>query len=238
MEVMFVDRRNWVEYGDRGHKLVIVCEGNGGFYEVGSMAAPLEAGYSVLGWNHPGFGGSTGAPWPENEESAIDVVMQMAISHLGFDQPNIFLLGWSIGSFTASWAAMNYPQIGGLILDAPFDRLLPLAKKVMPASWESLVNLTINLYFCDLDVSEQLKFFEGPILIVRRTKDEVIITANPTDSPEEQLRSNRGNQLIKSLIQVRFPHLLPCTTLEQCQNHPDKSAEYLLRWGSDKLCYV
>uniref|UniRef100_UPI000B4CD4CE phosphatidylserine lipase ABHD16A n=1 Tax=Lonchura striata TaxID=40157 RepID=UPI000B4CD4CE len=38
---------------------VICCEGNAGFYEVGCLSTPLEAGYSVLGWNHPGFGGST-----------------------------------------------------------------------------------------------------------------------------------------------------------------------------------
>ena len=38
---------------------MVCCEGNSGFYEVGCMNTPLEAGYSVLGWNHPGFGGST-----------------------------------------------------------------------------------------------------------------------------------------------------------------------------------
>lgn len=51
-------------YGNRpehpnGAFLVICCEGNAGFYEVGVIGTPLEAGYSVLGWNHPGFGGST-----------------------------------------------------------------------------------------------------------------------------------------------------------------------------------
>lgn len=42
-----------------GHTLVVCCEGNAGFYEMGATSAPLEAGYSVLGWNHPGFGGSS-----------------------------------------------------------------------------------------------------------------------------------------------------------------------------------
>jgi hypothetical protein len=42
-----------------GDFLVICCEGNAGFYEVGMIGTPLEAGYSVLGWNHPGFGGSS-----------------------------------------------------------------------------------------------------------------------------------------------------------------------------------
>lgn len=38
---------------------MVCCEGNAGFYELGIMTVPLDAGYSVLGWNHPGFGGST-----------------------------------------------------------------------------------------------------------------------------------------------------------------------------------
>ena len=38
---------------------VICCEGNAGFYEIGAMGTPIDLGYSVLGWNHPGFAGST-----------------------------------------------------------------------------------------------------------------------------------------------------------------------------------
>ena len=38
---------------------MICCEGNAGFYEIGCTVTPLEAGYSVLGWNHPGFAGSS-----------------------------------------------------------------------------------------------------------------------------------------------------------------------------------
>ena len=42
-----------------GSTLVITCEGNCGFYEVGIISTPLSKGYSILGWNHPGFCGST-----------------------------------------------------------------------------------------------------------------------------------------------------------------------------------
>lgn len=44
---------------EKGKYLVVCCEGNAGFYEVGMISTPMDAGYSVLGWNHPGFGGST-----------------------------------------------------------------------------------------------------------------------------------------------------------------------------------
>lgn len=42
-----------------GQILVICCEGNAGFPELGNPKIPLEKNYSVIGWNHPGFGGST-----------------------------------------------------------------------------------------------------------------------------------------------------------------------------------
>lgn len=85
---------------------------------------PIEANYSVLGWNHPGFGGSTGTPFPSQEQNAIDCVMQFAIHNLGFDPKNILLFGWSIGGYTASWAAMNYPDIKGVVINA-FIKFLP-----------------------------------------------------------------------------------------------------------------
>lgn len=42
-----------------GTTLVICSEGNAGFYEIGIMITPMKNNYSVLGWNHPGFGGSS-----------------------------------------------------------------------------------------------------------------------------------------------------------------------------------
>lgn len=55
IDTMFVDKRP----GVKGRTLIVCCEGNSGFYEVGIMSAPITAGYSALGWNHPGFATST-----------------------------------------------------------------------------------------------------------------------------------------------------------------------------------
>lgn len=56
IDTMFVDNRL---DSSKGNTLVICCEGNAGFYEIGIMTIPIKAGYSALGWNHPGFAGST-----------------------------------------------------------------------------------------------------------------------------------------------------------------------------------
>ena len=76
IDTLFVDQRTRqvsspVKYGtiDRldvseshkqnGSTLVICCDGNASFYEVGCFSIPIEKGYSTLGWNYPGFGQST-----------------------------------------------------------------------------------------------------------------------------------------------------------------------------------
>ncbi|XP_041081660.1 phosphatidylserine lipase ABHD16A, partial [Polyodon spathula] len=200
IDTMFVDKRN--SQGEKGKKLVICCEGNAGFYEVGCVNTPLEVGYSVLGWNHPGFGGSTGVPFPQNEANAMDVVVQYAIHKLGFELKDIVIYAWSIGGFTATWAAMSYPEVSALVLDASFDDLLPLALKVMPESWRPLVTRTVRQYM-NLNNAEQLCKYQGPVLLIRRTKDEIITTTGPED-----IMSNRGNYLLLRLLQFRYPKVM------------------------------
>ncbi|XP_040179443.1 phosphatidylserine lipase ABHD16A [Rana temporaria] len=200
IDTIFVDRRG---SGDStGSKLVICCEGNAGFYEVGCVSTPLEAGYSVLGWNHPGFAGSTGVPFPQNEANAMDVVVQYALYRLGFKMQDITVYAWSIGGFTATWACMSYPDISALVLDASFDDLVPLALKVMPESWRGLVTRTVRKYL-NLNNAEQLCRFQGPVLLIRRTNDEIITTTTPED-----VASNRGNNLLLSLLQSRYPNVM------------------------------
>ncbi|XP_075042693.1 phosphatidylserine lipase ABHD16A [Mixophyes fleayi] len=200
IDTIFVDRRSSGD--DKGSKLVICCEGNAGFYEVGCVSTPLEAGYSVLGWNHPGFAGSTGVPFPQNEANAMDVVIQYALYRLGFKLEDIVVYAWSIGGFTATWASMSYPDLHALVLDASFDDLVPLALKVMPESWRGLVTRTVRKYL-NLNNAEQLCRYQGPVLLIRRTNDEIITTTNPED-----IASNRGNDLLIILLQHRYPNLM------------------------------
>ena len=55
LDTVFIDRRSCTT----GQTLVVTCEGNAGFYELGSMMTAVRAGYSVFGWNRPGFGESS-----------------------------------------------------------------------------------------------------------------------------------------------------------------------------------
>ena len=79
------------------------------------MGTPLALKYSVLGWNHPGFEGSSGQPFPNQDKNAIEAVVQFAIYHLGFAVEDIILYGWSIGGFSTLWAASCYPDVKGVV---------------------------------------------------------------------------------------------------------------------------
>ncbi|XP_023560034.1 protein ABHD16B isoform X2 [Octodon degus] len=208
IDTMFMDRRQNPGSHGRGLHLVICCEGNAGFYEMGCLSAPLEAGYSVLGWNHPGFGGSTGAPFPQHDANAMDVVVKYALHRLQFPPAQVVVYGWSIGGFTATWATMTYPELGALVLDATFDDLVPLALKVMPHSWKGLVVRTVRQHF-NLNVAEQLCCYPGPVLLLRRTQDDVVSTSSHlTTLPPGDVEGNRGNELLLRLLQHRYPVLM------------------------------
>ncbi|KAL8568210.1 hypothetical protein ACOMHN_027733 [Nucella lapillus] len=175
IDTMFVDRRRPGSHHGNGNTLVVCCEGNAGFYEMGCSGTPLESGYSVLGWNHPGFAGSSGAAYPEAEQRAVEAVMNYAVHGLGFPPHHTVLFAWSIGGYSATWAAHIYPDIKHLVLDATFDDVVPLALTQMPVSWSSIVTMAMRTYM-NLNIADQLIQYPGPVKLIRRVRDEIIAT--------------------------------------------------------------
>ena len=56
-----------------------------------------------------------GQPYPMQEQAAIECVMNFAIEKLGFPVERVMLYGWSIGGYTATYAASNYSGINSLV---------------------------------------------------------------------------------------------------------------------------
>ncbi|KJH41670.1 hydrolase, alpha/beta domain protein [Dictyocaulus viviparus] len=190
----------------RSKTLVISCEGNAGYYEIGIANTPSQLGYSVLGWNQPGFGQSSGLPFPKNTLAAADAVMQYAKNVLGFREEDIVLFGWSIGGFPASWLAANYPNVRAVILDATFDDVLPLAQAKMPNVFSDVVEYAIRTYF-DLDIGSIIAHYSGPIKLIRRLQEE-ILTTDDAGTESERRATNRANFLLKCILQQRHSALM------------------------------
>jgi len=58
-------------------------------------------------------------------------------------------------------------------LDATFDDLVPLAIPRMPSFAEKLVEFSVK-EFTNLNVAENLVQYPGPVLLIRRSSDEII----------------------------------------------------------------
>ncbi|XP_030375199.1 phosphatidylserine lipase ABHD16A [Scaptodrosophila lebanonensis] len=227
IDTVFVDNRN--DNIGNGKTLVICSEGNAGFYEIGIMATPIALKYSVLGWNHPGFEGSTGKPYPEQDRNAIDAVVQFAIQQLGFAVEDIILYGWSIGGFSTLVAASNYAGVKGVILDATFDDVLYLAETRMPTSLSGIVKIAIRNY-CNLNNSELAMKYHGPILLIRRTEDEIIAEDN-------RIETNRGNFLTLSVLKYRYPNIFRAAQIGKATNMLSKPLEVSnFTVAEEKLC--
>eukprot|EP00099_Drosophila_melanogaster_P020834 NP_647880.1 uncharacterized protein Dmel_CG1309 [Drosophila melanogaster] len=227
IDTLFIDNRpNNV---GNGKTLVICSEGNAGFYEVGIMATPVALKYSVLGWNHPGFAGSTGTPHPHQDKNAIDAVVQFAINNLRFPVEDIILYGWSIGGFSTLYAASVYPDVKGVVLDATFDDVLYLAVPRMPAALAGIVKVAIRNY-CNLNNAELANEFNGPISFIRRTEDEIIAEDNHIDT-------NRGNFLVLSVLKHRYPNIFGASQLNKAKGLLSKPLEpYSIPVADEKLC--
>jgi pimeloyl-ACP methyl ester carboxylesterase len=234
IDVVFIDKRGSPDAKAKGNKLIICCEGNAAYYELGLLEIPLTVGYSVLGWNHPGFAESTGLPFPDQEFCAIDVVVRYAVCRLGFKYEDIYLFAWSIGGYTASCAAMSYPKIAGVILDATFDELFPLAQLRVPTYFQGFTRGMVEEYY-NLNIAEQMCRYHGPLLIIRRQHDEMMTFNN-------NISTNRANYLLIKILQNRYPNLMTPESLKQlwawlnCINDWDRSSVISSAGVSDSRC--
>ncbi|XP_050535509.1 phosphatidylserine lipase ABHD16A [Daktulosphaira vitifoliae] len=199
LDSIFIDNRNKNTISGRS-KLIICSEGNAGFYEAGILSSAIDTQHSVLGWNHPGFGYSTGVPYIEQEQNAAETVIEFAIKKLNFRPEDIILYGWSIGGFASTYLAKKFPDVHAVILDATFDDLVPLAVPRMPSFAENLVVSTVR-EFTNLHVAANLLKYPGPVLLIRRSGDE-IIALDP-----QNIATNRANNLLESFLEYRYPKL-------------------------------
>lgn len=133
-----------------------------------------------------------------SEINSIDAVMRYAIEELHFLVDDIVVFAWSIGGYSACWTAVNYQEIRGLVLDAVFDDVLPLAQRQMPGFASKFVEKTIR-YYLDLNNIQLLKLYNGPFYLIRRTQDEIISLV------PGQVTTNRGNELLFELLHYRYP---------------------------------
>jgi pimeloyl-ACP methyl ester carboxylesterase len=122
-----------------------------------------SAGMEVFVLEYPGFGDRPGAP----SESAMFAAAEDAFQSLPKTAP-VYLVGESLGTAVAAHLAGAHPEVGGVLLFAPFNSLVDVAQhhlKVLPASW---------LMSDRFESEKYLKRYRGPLALVVGGKDQVV----------------------------------------------------------------
>jgi pimeloyl-ACP methyl ester carboxylesterase len=123
-------------------RLLLYSHGNG--VDIGMIRDYLKtfqaAGISVLAYDYPGYGTSSGKPSEHGVYAAADAAYHHAIQTLHFSPEQITLYGRSLGSGPSCWLAERYP-IDRLILDGAFSSTFRVMTRVKLLPWDKFDNL-------------------------------------------------------------------------------------------------
>ncbi|MDA3960211.1 MAG: alpha/beta hydrolase [Planctomycetota bacterium] len=149
--------------GLAGAPLVIISHGNaedlGG---IGWWVRGLQAeGFSVLAYDYPGYGQSSGSATVATSTAAAVRVYDYAVGELGYPAERIVVYGRSLGGALAAYQAQQRP-VAGLILESAFTS----AYRVM-----TRIAIVPGDVFNNLDV---VASNPAPVLVVHGRRDRVI----------------------------------------------------------------
>ena len=143
--------------------VLLYCHGNG--EDLGHIRASMEAfqrmGLSVLAYNYPGYGTSTGKATERGCYAASDAAYAYVTGTLGFDPAQVCVYGRSLGGGPACWLAQRYP-VGSMILDSTFTSTFRVMTRHKLLPWDKFDNIA------------KLKDIRCPILFIHGTQDQTV----------------------------------------------------------------
>ena len=163
----------WYSKPQNGKKIIVFMHGNSynieKFYK--KMQPLQQAGYGTFIAEYRGFGGIKGRITEQNlvtdAKSAVNYLYQE-----GYKNRDIVIYGFSMGTHMATRVAAEMGDkeaFGGLILEAPFNDLVEVAKDHV---W---VPLPLELIMRDkYDSKAKIAEVKAPLLVMSGSDDEVI----------------------------------------------------------------
>lgn len=148
---------------DSSDRLLIYSHGNG--EDIGQIRPLLQnfqqLGISVLAYDYPSYGTSTGQSSEFGTYAAIDVTYRYATETLGYSPKKIILYGRSLGSGPSTWLA-EHELVAGLILDGAFTSTFRVMTGIKLLTWDKFDNYA------------RLPNIKCPILMIHGTEDRVV----------------------------------------------------------------
>ncbi len=145
----------------------IVLYSHGNAEDLGDIAPTLQAfyahGISIIAYDYPGYGTSTGTPSEQSANAAILATYEFIIDKLQRRPEEIVLVGRSVGSGPAVQLAAHNP-VGGLVLESGFTSIFRVATRIPLLPFDKFDNL------------HKITSLTCPILIIHGTRDSIIPT--------------------------------------------------------------
>ena len=149
------------EAGSR--EVLLYSHGNG--EDIGHIRPLLtqfqKRGISVLAYDYPGYGTSTGRPSEKGVYAAAEAAFLYLTEQKDYPPESITLYGRSLGSGPACWLAGRYP-VAGIILDGAFSSTFRVMTHVKFLPFDKFDNLAI------------LPKLDCPVLLIHGKMDSVI----------------------------------------------------------------
>lgn len=147
----------------KSDRLLIYSHGNG--EDIGQIHPLLEdfkhLGTSVIAYDYPGYGTSSGQASESGTYLAIEAVFKYATETLGYSHNKITVYGRSLGSGPSAWLAQR-EAVAGLILDGGFTSSFRVVTGIKLLLWDKFDNYA------------RLANIKCPILIIHGTEDRVV----------------------------------------------------------------
>ncbi|NDH00807.1 MAG: alpha/beta hydrolase [Opitutae bacterium] len=121
-----------------------------------------EEGYSVIAYDYPGYGHSSGKPNEQGCYDAIDAVYSYLVDDLNTSAEKIVIWGRSLGTGPSCYLAEKQ-KTAGLLLETPFMSTFLTVTEYPLVPWDRFRNL------------ERAPHIQSPSLVIHGHKDEVIL---------------------------------------------------------------
>jgi len=118
-------------------------------------------GFSVLAYDYPGYGQSSGKPTEKGCHDAAQAAYEHLVNKEGIPSESIVLHGRSLGSGPSCKLASKY-KVGGLILESPFVSAFRVMTHVTLLPWDK---------FSNIDCAKKVAC---PSLVIHGEMDEVV----------------------------------------------------------------
>ncbi|MEA5518366.1 alpha/beta hydrolase [Limnoraphis robusta] len=120
-----------------------------------------KMGFSVLAYDYPGYGMSTGKPTVKGTYHAINAAYDYLTQTLNRPPHNIIVYGRSVGGGPSVDLASRQP-VGGLILESSFVSIFRVVTRIPLFSFDKFPNLA------------KIQQVRSPVLILHGNHDQVI----------------------------------------------------------------